>query len=200
MNLVALVGTLELIVAVVGAFAFVVLYTRQAPWWRSEVGRWLVTYPLALGLLLVNGVVGRIAGDYPGRQAVNLSLFAVVAGSTVWSCTMLLRIRRREKGANEMTTPVRTQLRPTPVADAAGQVQRGVGLAGTIVTALVGWGVVTAAQGDATVGLLGLIPGAVTAVSNLLVAFGVVRRSEPLVTPVSDPQDDAGRSLVPRVG
>jgi hypothetical protein len=87
--------------------------------------------------------------------------------------------------------------RPRPLVDAATWVGRVTGLLGVATTSLVGWGVVTAVQGDAVTGLLGTIPGVVTGVTALLSAFGVVRRGEPMVTPVSDPRDDAGRSLRP---
>lgn len=96
-----------------------------------------------------------------------------------------------------MTGPTIIDERPRPVLDAASQVGRWFGIAGSLVTALVGWGLMTAAQGDAVQSLLGAIPGLVTLVTTLLAVFGVVRRSEPQVTPLSDPRDDDGRSLVP---
>ena len=77
--------------------------------------------------------------------------------------------------------------RPTPLRDAFRSVASTVALLGSIVTALVGWGVLTAAQGDAAAGLLGAVPGLVTLVTALLAAFGVVKRAEPAVTPVDDP-------------
>lgn len=93
-----------------------------------------------------------------------------------------------------MTTP--TEPRPRPIYAAAVDVSRVTGLLGSILTALTGWGILSAEQGDALVGLLGAIPGAVSLVFAVLVAFHVVRRAEPLVTPLSDPRDDAGRPLV----
>lgn len=88
--------------------------------------------------------------------------------------------------------------RPRPLLAAADAVVRGVGLLVTVVGMLVGWGVLTLAQGDAISGLLGLIPGLVTAVAVLLTALGVVRAAEPHVTPLSDPRDAQLRPLVPR--
>lgn len=85
--------------------------------------------------------------------------------------------------------------RPRPVKDAASRLSKLIGVAGAFVTALVGWGVVTASQGDAVTGLLGAIPGIVTAVTTLLTAFGIVKQSEPLVTPTSDPRSAAGEPL-----
>lgn len=85
--------------------------------------------------------------------------------------------------------------RPRPIRDAASRLSKLLGVAGAFVTALVGWGVVTAAQGDAVAGLLGAIPGIVTLVTTALAAFGIVRQAEPLVTPTSDPRSAAGAPL-----
>ncbi|CAL9607984.1 hypothetical protein SUDANB95_05531 [Actinosynnema sp. ALI-1.44] len=90
--------------------------------------------------------------------------------------------------------------RPRPILDAFKSVGSAVALLGSVVTALVGWGVLSAAQGDAVAGLLGAIPGVVTLVTALLAAFGVVRKSEGQVTPLSDPRDNDGTELVPIPG
>jgi hypothetical protein len=86
--------------------------------------------------------------------------------------------------------------RPRPIHDASAQLVRWLGVAGSVVLGLVGWGVLTAAQGDAVVGLLGLIPGVVNAIATLLTAIGIRRRSEPLVTPLTDPRNNTGERLV----
>lgn len=77
--------------------------------------------------------------------------------------------------------------RPFPLRDAFRSVGSAVALLSSVAAALVGWGVMSAAQGDASVALLGAIPGVVTLVGSLLTAFGVIARAEPAVTPVSDP-------------
>jgi hypothetical protein len=87
--------------------------------------------------------------------------------------------------------------RPTPIRDAASSVQKGLGMLGAVAVAATGYGILTATQGDAVVGLLGAIPGVITLVSNLLVAFGIVRQAEPKVTPIASPQDNAGNALTP---
>lgn len=84
-----------------------------------------------------------------------------------------------------MSAPLNT--RPRPVLDAFKSVGSAVALLGSVATALIGWGVLSTAQGDALSGLLGAIPGIVTLVTALLAAFGVVRVAEPQVTPVADP-------------
>lgn len=87
--------------------------------------------------------------------------------------------------------------RPRPLVDAASVTSRVVGTIGTLATMLVGWGVLSLAEQDAVTGLLGLVPGLVTSVTALLSAFGVVRRAEPQVTPLSDPRNDQGQALRP---
>jgi hypothetical protein len=37
----------------------------------------------------------------------------------------------------------------------------------------------------------------VALVSNFLVAFGVIQKAEPEVTPIADPRDNAGNPLTP---
>lgn len=86
--------------------------------------------------------------------------------------------------------------RPRPIRDAFRSVGTAVALLGSVVTSLVGWGVITATQGDAVNGLLGAIPGVVALVTALLSAFGVVRAAEPKVTPLEDPVNDKGQALV----
>lgn len=92
------------------------------------------------------------------------------------------------------TIDIRT--RPRPIMDAFKSVGTAVAFIGSVVTSLVGWGVLSATQGDAVNGLLGAIPGAVGLVTALLSAFGVVKSAEPKVTPVDDPRNNAGQPLV----
>jgi hypothetical protein len=72
---------------------------------------------------------------------------------------------------------------------------------------LVAWGasagLLTTQQSAASSALIALVPGVLTAVGALLASFGVVKSSEPLVTPTSDPRAEMvvdGRfTLVPLV-
>ncbi|MCE7008720.1 hypothetical protein LWC34_38805 [Kibdelosporangium philippinense] len=86
--------------------------------------------------------------------------------------------------------------RPHPIRDAAASASKVFGVLGSLVTALVGFGVLTIAQGDALTGLLGAIPGVITAVTTVLVAFRVARQAEPHVTPLAEPRNHDGMPLV----
>jgi len=85
-----------------------------------------------------------------------------------------------------MTSPVR----PRPLKEAANKVTQTLGMLTALVVAAAGYGIVTAVQGDALEGLLGAIPGGITLIGNVILAFGIVSKAEPLVTPTSDPRDN----------
>lgn len=85
-----------------------------------------------------------------------------------------------------------------PVRDAATGVAKWTGLLGALVTSLVGFGVLTLAQGDALTGLLGAIPGVVAWVATAVGAFRVAQQARPLVTPLVNPRNVAGVQLVPQ--
>jgi len=86
--------------------------------------------------------------------------------------------------------------RPRPILDAVRGVGTVTALIGSLVTALVGVGVFNTAQGSAAQALLATVAAVIPAVTGLLVAFGVLRKAEPKVTPLSSPMDNQGRPLV----
>jgi hypothetical protein len=85
--------------------------------------------------------------------------------------------------------------RPRPLM----QKLRSVGGVLAALTGLVAWGttfgLLTEQQGAATSATLALVPGVISTIGTLLTSFGVVKSGEKLVTPVSDPQDNAGSRL-----
>lgn len=91
-----------------------------------------------------------------------------------------------------------TPARPVPIRDAFRSVGSAVAFAGSVLTSLVGYGILDQVQGDALTNLLGLVPGAVAAVTAVLMAFGVRAQAEPKVTPAEDPRTDDGTPLVRR--
>lgn len=88
--------------------------------------------------------------------------------------------------------------RPRPVKDAADELRAWLGLATLLVGGAAGAGInlLTDDQASALTALLAAVPGIVGAVTVALTAFGIVRRSEPLVTPMIDPRDSSGAPLV----
>lgn len=88
--------------------------------------------------------------------------------------------------------------RPRPIKSAADQLKSWLGFAALIVGGATGAGInlLTDEQADALTALLAAVPGVVGMVTVLLTAFGIVKRSEPLVTPMQDPRDNDGTALV----
>lgn len=88
--------------------------------------------------------------------------------------------------------------RPRPIKTAADELKTWLGFVTLIVGGAAGAGInlLTDEQANALTALLAGIPGIVGAVTVVLTAFGIVRRSEPLVTPMIDPRDSSGAPLV----
>ena len=86
--------------------------------------------------------------------------------------------------------------RPHPILDKV----KTVGGALSALTGLIAWagtyGFLTVTQTAATSALVALVPGVLAGVGAVLTSFGVGKSSEPLVTPVSDPQNNVGQALV----
>jgi len=89
--------------------------------------------------------------------------------------------------------------RPRPVHNAAVSISKVLGIIGALVTTAVTYGIITSVQGDALLGLLGLIPGAIAGVLSAWSAFRVSAEAEPQVTPVSKPVAVINGEQVPLV-
>lgn len=89
--------------------------------------------------------------------------------------------------------------RPRPIKDAADELKTWIGFATLIIGGAAGAGInlLTDEQATTLTALVSAIPGVVGLVSATAVAFGVVRRSEPLVTPLEDPKTAQGEPLYP---
>ena len=93
-----------------------------------------------------------------------------------------------------------TSDRPRPLRDVAQDVSITVGLTGGLVAALAGYGILTAVQANALTGLLGAVPGVVTAITAVVASFTTATRGEQHVTPLSSPVDVDGNVLAPLHG
>lgn len=98
--------------------------------------------------------------------------------------------------------------RPNPLKDAASKVGTAWSAASGVVSALVAYGVLNVAQGDAvtaagesaqsTVTALGtVLAGVLPLITGLITAFRTSAAAKDHVTPVSDPRDNAGQPLTP---
>lgn len=65
-----------------------------------------------------------------------------------------------------------------PLRAVAASVSKVVGILTALATSLAGYGVITAVQGDAVTGLLGVIPGLITLVGTVFAAFRTASQGE----------------------
>ncbi|RKT49269.1 hypothetical protein C8E97_6765 [Saccharothrix australiensis] len=91
----------------------------------------------------------------------------------------------------------RTRSRPDAAAGHRAAARRGPGGARRRGVRAGHGGAITAEQSGALQAVLTTTAALGAAVTSALAALGVARRGEPLVTPMHDPRDDAGRRLVP---
>lgn len=84
-----------------------------------------------------------------------------------------------------------------PIRTAATEIRNWVAVLSAFVTAAgTGGLLLTSDQVTALQGVIAAVVPLVSAVLVVLTAFGIVKRSEPLVTPMIDPRDNDGTKLV----
>lgn len=84
----------ELIIALIGCWGFVIMYTRTWEWWKNEIGRHLVSFSGSLGLLLLFYAIRIFWRDMPARGIITIILFGVLTSVIMWRLLLFLRIRR----------------------------------------------------------------------------------------------------------
>lgn len=107
-----------------------------------------------------------------------------------------------------MTEVVSPVDRPNPLKDAASKVGTAWSAASGVVSALVAYGALSVAQGDAitaagqaaegTVTALGtVLAGVLPLITGVVTAFRTSAAAKDHVTPVADPRDNTGQPLIP---
>ena len=97
--------------------------------------------------------------------------------------------------------------RPNPLGAAASKVGTAWAAASGLISALVAYGLLTAAQGDAITMAGETAPGVITAlgtivagvlpiIAGIVASFRTASAAREQVTPVADPRDSAGNTLV----
>lgn len=75
------------------ATLFPILYAFR-PWWKSLIGRALMTHSVGLALLIDISLLYKAFGDdYPGRDVVRLAVYAVILVGVTGQCIALIRSR-----------------------------------------------------------------------------------------------------------
>ena len=76
--------------------AFVIVYAFWSPWWASWLGRAIFSGSLGLALLVDLSLAYQLLGDdYPGRDAVRLTVYSLIAAGSWMSLIVLLASKRR---------------------------------------------------------------------------------------------------------
>lgn len=83
----------------IGSLLFPVLYHvgSHGAWRRTEMGRHLMAFSLAVGYALLALLLRITFGDYPGRAVVNYSAILALVGVTWWRSILYIRTSRQEK-------------------------------------------------------------------------------------------------------
>jgi hypothetical protein len=95
---IVLIGNALIVLTTILAWTFCILYHAMAPWWRSQMGRNVMTYGLVVAAVLSLSVV-RVAFDAvvetPWFSILRLVLFAGVPVAIGWRIAILLRVQRQ---------------------------------------------------------------------------------------------------------
>lgn len=82
---------------------FVILYHVTAKWWGNAFGKSLMTYQIAMTMVLGLSIVRIILGgtEHPIFMYLRLAVFAVVPLALTWRIVVLVRLQRKEKGRDD---------------------------------------------------------------------------------------------------
>lgn len=82
-------ATILILLAAPAATLYPLLFCLTAPWrgagawWRSPIGRALMTKAMGLALLIDLALLHRVVEPYPGQEAVRLVVFSLIVAG-VW--------------------------------------------------------------------------------------------------------------------
>ena len=91
----------------VGAMLFPVLYHigSQGSWKRTEMGRHLMAFSIAVGYALLALLLRIVFGDYWGRAVVNWSAIIGLVTVTWWRSILYIKTSRQDRKRDESERP-----------------------------------------------------------------------------------------------
>jgi hypothetical protein len=96
-----LLNTLLLPVGILGCiYAFFIYIKGNKGWWKSDIGKLLLTMSGALGLIYTYSLVIRIWPNIPGRPVITTALNVFTIGVILWRAVILTRLRIVAKDNN----------------------------------------------------------------------------------------------------
>lgn len=91
-------NTILLPIGVLGTiYAFVIYIKGNKGWWKSDIGKLLLTMSGALGLIYSYSLLVRIWPTMPGRPQISTALNVLTIGVIIWRIIILTRLRRVAK-------------------------------------------------------------------------------------------------------
>ncbi len=87
--------------SVVAGLTFVIAYAMTQPWWKSPIGRHMMSFMAGFTLILILSMLGYFFPDMPGRTEVRLFTWALIPILFTWRTVILLRIKKYSNGYEE---------------------------------------------------------------------------------------------------
>lgn len=87
------IGDVVLFATTAGAVLSVLLYSR-VPWYKSPIGRHVMSYMSAIASVLVTVSIRNIIGPFPLYDYLRLGTFSLVGVVVWWRLFVLIRARR----------------------------------------------------------------------------------------------------------
>lgn len=91
------IATLLVVVAAVPANLFPLAYGLGSPWYRSPLGRALMTQSTGIALLIDVTMLRYVLGDYPGRDAIRIAIYGLVTAGLYLQFVALLKTQRTRR-------------------------------------------------------------------------------------------------------
>lgn len=84
----------EIIVASVPGLLFVILYQIRVKWWRTAIGRMLMSFIGSLECILLLTVLSVFWPDMPGRPYLRVVVWAIIIASFTYMLVAFLRTQQ----------------------------------------------------------------------------------------------------------
>lgn len=110
-----LLGDLIMLAAATGAVVFAISYASFFAWRKTQAGRALLYFVVALVAVFLNNTAARtLGGDYPGREWIRLAVYCCVAVA-VWRLVVVLWHNwRADKPPIDIEARSRTETKENP--------------------------------------------------------------------------------------
>jgi hypothetical protein len=91
------IGDVLFVASAIPAVASVLVFAR-VPWWRTPLGRHLMSYMAVIAAVLGLGCLRLVIGQPPAFEAIRTAVFALVPVVMWWRLIVLVQAQRRDGG------------------------------------------------------------------------------------------------------